>query len=128
MEPAQPGGRVRQVGLVAVAVVLVVGALGLFAFSILAGGGEEGDESDLTIVARDSRFPDRVSASAGTFEILVRNKDRVRHTLVIEGQNVKSDLPGHETRRLEVTLAPGTYDFFCDVTGHENMRGTIEVL
>ena len=128
MEPAQPGGSVRQLGLVSVAVVLVVGAMGLFAFSIFGGGDEEGDESDLTIVARDSRFPEKVNAPAGTFELLVRNKDRYRHTIVIEGQGVKSELPGHKTRRVEVTLTPGTYRFFCDVTGHENMRGIIEVL
>jgi azurin len=52
----------------------------------------------------------------------------VRHTFVIDGQGAKRELPGNATRRVEVPLAAGTYPYFCDVPGHEEiMKGTLTV-
>ena len=46
---------------------------------------------------------------------------------VIVDQDVKLELPADRDRRLEVELTAGTYEFLCDVPGHERMNGTIEV-
>ena len=56
-----------------------------------------------------------------------QNKDVVRHTFVIEGQDVKQEMPGSTNRRLEINLPAGRYEFKCDVPGHERMEGILEV-
>jgi plastocyanin len=109
-------------------VAIAAAAVAIFALVALGGSGEPVGENDVQIVARDTRFPVRVSARAGTFRINVRNRDGYRHTFVIEGQGVKSDMPSRSNRTVEVTLAPGSYRFYCDVPGHENMAGTLEIL
>jgi len=128
MDGQQRGSRRFDYRLVGVGAVVAIGALVVLAAVLVGGSGNAAGADDLQIVARNTRFPEKVNARAGTFAIAVRNRDSYRHTFVIEGQGVKSDLPSRESRRLEVTLAPGSYRFFCDVPGHENMAGIIEVL
>jgi plastocyanin len=128
MDGQQPRNRRIDYRLVAAVAAVSIGALVVLAVVVLGGSDDTAGANDLQIVARNSRFPDKVSAQAGTLGVALRNRDSYRHTFVIEGQGVKSDLPGRESRRLEVTLGPGTYRFFCDIPGHENMAGTIEVL
>jgi len=78
-----------------------------------------------TVVARDVEYPGTITVNAGEVSFFVQNKDRFRHTFVIEGQDVKTELPGSTARRVTATLAPGTYTFKCDVPGHETMKGTL---
>ncbi|MCC6385893.1 MAG: cupredoxin domain-containing protein [Dehalococcoidia bacterium] len=107
------------------AVALVAAAI---AVSGIATAGLESDAratSDVSVVARDVEFPDSIAVNAGEVSFFVQNKDRFRHTFVIEGQDVKTELPGSTARRVTATLAPGTYTFKCDVPGHESMKGTI---
>ena len=45
-----------------------------------------------------------------------------------KGQDIKQELPGGTSRRIEVNLPAGTYRFFCDVPGHESiMEGVLTV-
>ncbi len=108
--------------------VVVITACGVLGAVLWGGGGDPTSGRDLQIVARNTRFPEKVRARAGTFGIAVKNRDSYRHTFVIEGQGVKSDLAGRESRHIEVTLSPGTYRFFCDLPGHESMAGVLEVI
>jgi plastocyanin len=112
------------VGVVAALAVVLV------AISAVATLGLEDDErqaGDIVVVAKDVEFPERVEASAGAIAFFVDNEDIFRHTFLIEGEDVKQELPGTTARRVEVTLAAGSYRFYCDVPGHEDMEGTLEV-
>lgn len=83
---------------------------------------------DVVIVAQDSKFRlGTVALRAGGTGIFIENKDRIRHTFVIEGTEVKRERPGSIDRRVEVDLPVGTYRFYCDVPGHEKMEGVLEV-
>ena len=37
------------------------------------------------------------------------------------------ELPADSPVRVELDLAPGTYRYYCDIAGHENMQGTLVV-
>lgn len=82
---------------------------------------------DVKVTAKDVEFPETITAKAGEVSFLVANKDRIRHTFVIDGQDVKQELPGSTSRRVTANLAAGSYTFRCDVPGHDTMKGTIEV-
>ena len=84
-------------------------------------------EGDVVVNAEDIEYPENISLPAGVSGIFVENKDVVRHTFVIEGQDVKKEIPGSTNRRIEINLPPGQYEFKCDVPGHERMEGILEV-
>ncbi len=123
---ARVDGTLRRpvVGAVAGLAVVLVGV------SAVATFGLEDDEQqpgDIVVIAEDVEFPEMVTASAGAVAFYVDNKDIFRHTFLIEGQDVKQELPGATARRVAVTLAAGSYRIYCDVPGHEKMEGTLAV-
>ena len=109
-----------------VAALLVVTAVGSAAAS-MAAGDVVARPGDLRVTAQGVAYPAAVEARAGTVAFLVENRDPVRHTFVIDGRPVQQELPAGRSRRVEVALAAGTYQFRCDVLGHERMQGTITV-
>lgn len=115
--------------LVSIAAATVVAIL--FGISLAATLNLEGDaraEGDLIIVGEGYEFrPGTVTVPSGRVGIYIENEDLVRHTFVIEGRNVKQELPGSTSRRLEIDLPAGEYRFYCDVPGHEKMDGTLTV-
>ncbi len=109
----------------AAVIIIVVGAV----IGIIAALGLEDDTAvagDLQIVAEDVEFsPDALSGAGGSVGVLVDNKDPIRHTFTIEALNIEVELPANTARRVDVSAAPGTYEFKCTVPGHENMKGTL---
>jgi len=78
--------------------------------------------------------PSSTSISAGKVTFVARNTGQVPHELMVERVPIKMDgpgkptesaamgmiddmLPGH-TGKMAVKLSPGTYELFCNVTGH----------
>lgn len=91
-----------------------------------------GDTAGVTVVARDISFAsDSFQADAGPVHITYRNEGSIPHTLVIEGvDGFKLDVAGKgDVDEGSVTVAPGTYTFYCDVAGHRQagMEGTFTV-
>lgn len=110
-------------GTAAVAVAVALSAL-----ATLGVDSDQQQPGDIAVVAASTDFPEHVEATAGNVAFFVDNEDRTRHTFVIEGQDVKVELPGNTARRVEANLAPGEYRFYCDVPGHEDlMEGTLIV-
>ena len=85
------------------------------------------EAGDITVVAEDVYFPETLEAPAGRVAFFLENRDVFRHTFVIEGHEVKAEMPGSKDRRLETELAAGEYRYICDVPGHERMAGTLTV-
>ncbi len=107
---------------VGIALIAISGVLSVTA------GNDEAQAGDVMVLAQNVDYPEAVTAPAGTFGVVVQNKDAFRHTFVIEGQDVKLQVPSGKTRRLQVNLPPGAYSFICDVPGHEEvMKGTLTV-
>jgi plastocyanin len=115
----------RPVGLGAAA---LVGVLVLLSVAMTATAGDDAmADGDVVVVAENVEYPERLEAAVGNVAFFVENRDRVRHTFVIEGTDVKQELPAARDRRVEVNLTAGEYRFICDVPGHERMEGTLVV-
>lgn len=107
-------------GLAAVAVVV----------SLVAASGidtESQQPGDVAVEAISSTFPAHVQVPAGETALWIDNQDPFHHTLVVEGTDLKVDLPGSTSVRLPVALQAGTYRYFCDVPGHDTMAGELDV-
>ena len=104
--------------------------------------GDEGDGADdadadagggttATFVAEDIEFtdaPDEVPA--GTVEFELENDGAAVHNVTLDdlGDEMVVEAQGGETATGSIELDPGTYEYHCDVPGHEDlMRGTFEV-
>jgi len=84
------------------------------------------EAGDLVVLAEGAEYPDSI-AMTSPGGILIENRDRIRHTFVIEGTDVAVEVPALKSRRTDVSLPAGTYDYICDVPGHESMKGTLTV-
>jgi len=125
------GMRLSTAAIVPGIATLGVAVAGAGILSLVATAGVDSDArqaGDVVVTAQSTEFPEVLEASAGTTWFYIDNKDRVRHTFVIEGQDYKVELPGSTARRLEVSLPAGTYRFYCDVPGHDVlMEGELKV-
>ncbi|MPZ74076.1 MAG: hypothetical protein GEU74_12745 [Nitriliruptorales bacterium] len=108
-------------GVIAAAAVLT---------SAVASAGVASDArqaGDVAVTAANVSYPERIEIEQGG-ALWVENQDSFRHTFVVEGTNVRAELPGSTAVRVDGDLAPGTYKFFCDVPGHEEaMQGALYV-
>jgi plastocyanin len=115
----------RSIGLGAAA---LAGAFLVLSLAMTAtAGDDEAEDGDVLVLAENVEYPERLEASGGTVALFIENRDRIRHTFVIESADVKQELPAARNRRVEVELAAGEYTFICDVPGHERMEGTLVV-
>jgi mono/diheme cytochrome c family protein len=72
------------------------------------------------------------TAKAGALEIDSKNDAAIPHDIAIEGNGVKEqgqEVQGGGVSKINVTLKPGKYQFFCTVAGHREggMEGTLTV-
>lgn len=96
-----------------------------------AAFGVEGDTA--TLGADEFLFePAEFSfEQAGEVEFVVENEGAVLHTFVIEEHEdaLKLEMPSGQEDEGAIELEPGSYVFYCDVSGHREagMEGTFEV-
>jgi len=73
--------------------------------------------------------PKEITAKAGKVTFVVKNEGAVEHNFVIEGVGEIDKIAPGETKKLEVTLQPGTYKVVCNLPGHQEagMEATLTV-
>ena len=114
--------------------ILAVVVLGT-AFSVTARLTREdplGRPFDVTVTAEDTEFSPREIDAAGTLgrplSFFIENEDLTAHTFTIDELDVDESIPGGGSARVELSEIPsGTYRYYCTVTGHEDMEGTLTV-
>jgi hypothetical protein len=116
-------------GVLAVVVILSVTSA-ILTFSGVDKISAAEREGATTISAVDFKF-DQSSlgvSSEGTARLVLSNRDFIVHTFTIEELDVDTKI-GPRGERFVVLKSPppGTYQFFCRITGHEAMRGTLHV-
>jgi uncharacterized cupredoxin-like copper-binding protein len=127
----------RSAGAVVMALLMTV------AFTA-CGGGDSGSSSkayvqpkgpsteNISIEAGNFYFkPNKISTNAGIATIELTAKNGI-HDLVFDGAYPGFTLEadgGGGTQKLKVDLKPGTYTFYCSITGHRaaGMEGTLTV-
>ncbi|MCL6642289.1 MAG: cupredoxin domain-containing protein [Candidatus Bipolaricaulota bacterium] len=88
---------------------------------------------EISIVLKEWQIiPARVTIKAGKVRFVVKNQGTVDHGFEVEGADLEEEIdpfPPGRTRTLELDLAPGTYEIYCQVPGHEElgMKGELIV-
>jgi plastocyanin len=97
-----------------------------------AGGG--GETLAFTAPADGSLKFDQgdVTAKAGKVTVTFDNPSSVPHAVEIEGNGVEEEtetVTSAKAPPITVDLKPGTYEYYCPVSGHEaaGMKGTLTV-
>lgn len=87
-----------------------------------SGGG-----TPVQITAANIRFSTTdIKVPAGKVTFVMKNDDKVEHSLTIDNASVDKEVEGGKTGRATTTLGPGTYSFRCRYHP-DAMKGTITV-
>jgi len=87
-------------------------------------------------------LPQNISARPGRIKIVVKNRGRLTHNLVIQtpaaepddkpvevlGARVKSMQPGESAEPIKVVLEKGTYRLVCTIANHDDLGQTGELI
>ena len=150
--PDFPGGQSGERMVMAITVVLVLGAVSTAVITSGSAGKAsaasssqpaastpaptQGAGSSVKLAANPEGLfsfdTKQLSAKAGTVSIAMTNMSSVEHNVAVEqGGTVLGSIPKFAggTKTLTVKLKPGTYIFFCTVPGHRRlgMEGTLKV-
>ena len=99
----------------------------------LAGVGLAHAQSAITMTSVEFAFqPSTVTVAPGTVTFTLRNPGQFPHNVRIEGMTADvfaDDLTTGQSATATITLAPGTYTFWCPVGNHRErgMEGTLTV-
>ena len=96
------------------------------------GGGQQGGGAGGAVTVTEHEWaiqlPSEIPSGAVTFS--VKNDGAVEHNFVIQETEQRLDgiQPG-QTKTLQATLQPGTYNIVCDIPGHSEagMKATVTV-
>ena len=110
----------------ALSVLFVVAAA--VGFGLASGGDDDATSTgDVAVEAKNVAFnPKDVQVTSGG-AVFVTNADLIRHTFTVKGQPLDVEVPAGRSRRIAITLPPGSYPLHCSVLGHEQMKGTLTV-
>ncbi len=105
-----------QVGIAAAVLVVVAAVVAVLAFG---GGGTNAAEVEVDMV--DFGFRGDLVAPAGEVRLSARNVGRVPHNIGVRGGPITNQIPPGGTIELDLgVMAPGTYQLYCDIVGHED--------
>ena len=96
---------------------------------LVACGRAEGG-NDLAVRTSEMRFsPATLNAESGRRAFSVRNTGDVVHTFSLNELGREVTVQPGRTKRMTVTLPPGTYRYVCRILDHEGlgMRGVLRV-
>ncbi|GBC76224.1 Iron uptake system component EfeO [bacterium HR07] len=88
---------------------------------------------EISVVLKDGQIiPARMTIKAGKVRFVVKNQGTIDHGFEVEGGGIEEEIdpfPPGQTRSLELELAPGTYEVYCQVPGHKElgMKGELIV-
>lgn len=98
------------------------------------GGDGGGGGAGIMVTGTDNlRFqPSEVGAAAGTITVELTAEESVEHTFTVEmdtGDQTVVEAAAGETASGMIQLDPGSYVFYCEVSGHREagMEGTLTV-
>jgi plastocyanin len=118
--------RARAVSLGIMALIVALGILG--GTATIAYDSDSAQDGDIALSARNVQFePANLIANSGEIAVFVYNDDSFRHTFSIDALDVDLELPGGKAARVEFIAEPGTYEIYCAVAGHEDMKGELVV-
>lgn len=125
--PPNGDSRGARVTMIVFLLTMIAGVAASVTFRILRED-PLGRPGDLTVYAEDIEFsPSSVRAGSGPITVFIENNDLTAHTFSIKRLDIDEAVPGGGSARIEFDAAPGSYEFYCSIAGHEEMTGTLEV-
>jgi plastocyanin len=119
-----PGPAVARVGLAGLGAAFVAVVVGLIAS--IGFTDAKRAPNDVAIIAKGNDFtPTTLTAPQGRTTFFLDNTDNTLHNFHINSTSGTENMPANHKVRFTVTLAPGTYEFLCDL--HSDMKGTLTV-
>jgi plastocyanin len=90
--------------------------------------GGASTDSELTVKAKDNLTFDKAEyeAAAGEIAVVYENEGSLAHTLLVKDVDGFKLAVG-DTDEGTVDLEPGTYELYCDVAGHGDMKAELTV-
>ena len=123
----QERGSLAAIGVVISVLAIVSLVLNLAAQDTVSAEQKAGATE---VVMQNLRFvPDRLelSSTKGS-RLVVRNNDFLAHTFTVKDADADVTIGAKGEKLVELSpLAPETYELTCEVPGHENMEGLIEI-
>lgn len=116
------GGTMMFVALAAIIVVLIAAmiAIGLIAMLRDDSAAELPQSTNLEVELTEFSIDGQLSAPAGEVVLNVFNNGSIEHNLAIRGTDYKSkDLNSRGLDIVTADLAPGIYEVYCTIAGHE---------
>jgi uncharacterized cupredoxin-like copper-binding protein len=112
--------------------VLAVLAVVLSGCDLFKGQPYKPAVQEISIVLKEWQIiPARLTIKAGKVRFVVKNQGTVDHGFEIEGADVEEEIdpfPAGRTQTLELELAPGTYEIYCQVPGHKELGMRSELI
>jgi plastocyanin len=104
----------------------------------VGGGGGNGpaavEKAGLLTIAADptgalSFVTRKATGLPGKVTISMPNKSPIQHNIALKGDGAGPIVGSGGDSKFTATLKPGTYEFYCQVPGHEaaGMKGTLTV-
>ena len=111
----------KVVGAISAAVVLVGAVIGVVV--VLSGGDDGGDEVDETVAELelfDFGISGDLEMPAGPITLAATNIGAIPHNVGVRGVAISNEIGPGDSLELELgELAPGRYELYCDIVGHE---------
>ncbi len=118
--------------------IIAAGFVALIAVVMTVGGGGDGEggatsadvaSTTLDLSAREFGYFGNLAAPAGNVTLRLVNDGSQEHNIGVRELGLLSDNvgPGGTTELALGNLAPGTYEIFCDIPGHEE-SGMVDTL
>ena len=107
----------------------------LLALAACSSAGSNAAPGSITIHLSEYKLdPAALNLAAGTYDVTGVNSGTISHALELTGNGIDVHTkdfayrPGH-SEGFQVTLRPGTYQFFCPIDGHRGlgMQATLVV-
>jgi plastocyanin len=118
------GPAVARAGFAGIAVALVAVIIGLVASLEFTDATRS--PNDVVVTAKGNDFtPTTLTAPDGQTTFFLDNTDNTLHNFHINSTSGTENMPANHKVRFTVTLAPGTYEFVCEL--HSDMKGTLTV-
>ncbi len=136
-KPAPEGSPVGSFVVIAlaaiiVAIIAIIGAVAIAAVLTDDGGSGSGDAaaaSQIDVSLSEFAIEGNFTVPAGNVVLAVSNDGTMEHNVVMRGTTSRtSNLAVGATETLDLgTLAPGTYELYCDIAGHAEAGMTVEL-
>ena len=107
--------------LIALLMVLLIGAIGIAAVISSDDAADQVTETQLNVTLTEFAIDGELTAPAGRVLLAISNEGSLDHNVAVRGTNMRSQMlgAGGSTVLDLGELAPGTYELWCEVAGHD---------